>query len=121
MYFGRIFGVRAIVESGMLSREHTTAEDCDRLVSDLVEYANAKFYLREACFDIIISIFQLILSGKPKHHLKDHAQACLQKALPNGVTSAEELWLVLELQRIPNNKVGCFSNHFRMTTSLTPS
>ncbi|KAJ3410565.1 hypothetical protein HDV05_003633 [Chytridiales sp. JEL 0842] len=100
MYFGRIFGIRAICESGMLDRATTTTEDLDKIVNMLAEYGKAKAYLIEACFDILLSTTKRILTT-PKHPLAKHMVELIKQVLPDGITSPEELWFVVALQASP--------------------
>ncbi|GJJ69193.1 DNA polymerase phi [Entomortierella parvispora] len=59
--FGRIFGYMSIVQSGMLTRPHTTAEDIQLIVDDLVEYSQEKSYLSECCHQVIVNMLPHIV------------------------------------------------------------
>jgi len=54
--FGRIFGYMSIVQSGMLERPRTTAEDIQLIVDDLVEYSQDKSYLSECCHQVLVAM-----------------------------------------------------------------
>ena len=58
--FGRIFGYMSIVQSGMLTRSHTSAEDIQLIVDDLVEYSQEKSYLSECCHQVIVTMLPLV-------------------------------------------------------------
>jgi len=55
MYFGKIFGIAAICESGMMTRPSTTKSDVINIVTALKKYSQEKSYLRECCFSLILS------------------------------------------------------------------
>lgn len=54
--FGRIFGYMSIVQSGMLTRPRTSAEDIQLIVDDLVEYSQDKSYLSECCHQVLVTM-----------------------------------------------------------------
>lgn len=56
MLLGRMFGSQAIVESKILQRDHVSAEQVKKPVKLLVDGSNAKSYVKEACFNVIIQI-----------------------------------------------------------------
>jgi hypothetical protein len=59
LLFGRVFGYTALVQSGLAMRtRNTTALDLERLIKGLVEHADTKPYLREWCFEVLLSIVQ---------------------------------------------------------------
>ncbi|KAJ3193239.1 hypothetical protein HK101_005175 [Irineochytrium annulatum] len=96
--FGRVFGLRAIVLSGMLERDHTTVEDLDRIVESLTGIASTKSYLREACFDLLNSVMASIASKGGA--LGKRIPGIVEKVLTDGLTSPEELWFVIHLQSL---------------------
>ncbi|KAJ3092493.1 DNA-directed DNA polymerase [Quaeritorhiza haematococci] len=97
MYFGRLFGLMAITQSGMLLRSHTTLADIQRMITCLCEYATAKSYLTETCFHVVISILNRIES-----RTDIHSEACefaVQTVLNDGVATPEELWFAILMQQ----------------------
>ena len=108
MYFGRIFGFKAIFISGMLDRPTSSTQDLQRIIKSLLEFASSKAYLREASFDLIISIVKLISSSKSSPH---HLSECLPDIIESIVKSdssnlnPETLWFVIVLQYQTNLKV----------------
>ncbi|ORX88701.1 hypothetical protein K493DRAFT_341123 [Basidiobolus meristosporus CBS 931.73] len=95
MLFGRIFGFMAIIQSGMLSRDSTELADTQRLVESLVEYSNAKSYLREPCYQLIIAMLPHVQRLSFKDELLNYI---LSEALKGGVKTPEEIDLALSMQ-----------------------
>jgi hypothetical protein len=60
MMFGRIFGLRSIVSSGILGRPSTTIEDFKQIFEDLLEIAQTKSYLSEVCYHVLISMLPMV-------------------------------------------------------------
>lgn len=60
MFFGRVFGVQAVVRAQLLSRPSTSPADMDRVVEGLLGWAAKKSYLREACYKILAEIHQSV-------------------------------------------------------------
>ncbi|KAI8825821.1 DNA polymerase phi-domain-containing protein [Fimicolochytrium jonesii] len=93
--FGRIFGLMAICQAGMISRASTTIEDVQTIVTSLLKYASSKSYLRETCFCVLITMSEELTDGK----LEEEAIAFMIPAvLKNGVEDAEDLWFALVMQ-----------------------
>lgn len=60
MMFGRIFGLRSIICSGILNRPTTTAQDFEQIFDDLYEIAQTKTYLSEVCHHVAISTLPIV-------------------------------------------------------------
>ena len=57
LMFGLVFGLMALVRSGLVTRERTaTAEDLCKVIKMLVENANLKPYMRELCFEVLAAL-----------------------------------------------------------------
>lgn len=51
----------SIVQSGMLARPRTSAEDIQLIVDDLVEYSQDKSYLSECCHQVLVTMLPQVL------------------------------------------------------------
>jgi DNA polymerase phi len=60
MMFGRIFGLRSIISSGILSRSSTTLEDFEQIFDDLFQISQAKPYLSEVCYHVAASTLPVV-------------------------------------------------------------
>ncbi|ORX57494.1 hypothetical protein DM01DRAFT_1334110 [Hesseltinella vesiculosa] len=60
LLFGRLFGLMAIVASGLLTRSTTTTDDIARMLKDLAEVAKAKVFLNEVAYHVIINMLPYI-------------------------------------------------------------
>lgn len=60
MMFGRIFGLRSIISSGILSRPSTTIEDFQQIFEDLHEISLTKSYLSEVCYHVLVSMLPMV-------------------------------------------------------------
>ncbi|ORY76630.1 DNA polymerase V [Protomyces lactucae-debilis] len=58
--FGRLFGLQAIVTSGMLVRKETSKEQIRDLVGMLFELSLSKGWLRESCASVIIQVLDMM-------------------------------------------------------------
>lgn len=61
MLFGRLFGIMAIVGSGLMARpDATTTDDVIRMVDLVAEIAGTKSYLNEVCYHVIINMLPAV-------------------------------------------------------------
>lgn len=60
MLFGRIFGLRSIISSGILSRPATMLQDFEQIYDDLFEISQAKPYLSEVCYHVAASTLPIV-------------------------------------------------------------
>ncbi|KAG0206968.1 DNA-directed DNA polymerase [Mortierella sp. GBA30] len=90
--FGRIFGYMSIIQSGMLARPFTTAEDIQLIVDDLVEYSQEKSYLSECCHQVLVTMLpQIVNHPKSIKHIADALFA-------EGVNTPDQLSVALALR-----------------------
>ncbi|KAJ3287161.1 hypothetical protein HK104_008733 [Borealophlyctis nickersoniae] len=96
IYFGRIFGIMAICQSGMLQRSTTQWSDLQQMLEQLQKVATSKSYLKEACYKVIIRMFE----EASKSHLRDEAlPSIVEIVLKDGITSPEDLWFAIVAQK----------------------
>lgn len=48
LIFGRLFGIQAIIESGLVSRPTTTLEDFEEIIRNVTDLGKTKVWLKEA-------------------------------------------------------------------------
>ncbi|KAJ3154275.1 hypothetical protein HDU89_008342 [Geranomyces variabilis] len=93
--FGRIFGLMAICQAGMLARSSTTQDDLQTMTTNLLKYASAKSYLRESCFRIILCMVDSVkdtpLSG-------DFIEFVVPTVLEKEIENPEDLWFAIAVQ-----------------------
>ncbi|KAG0206596.1 DNA-directed DNA polymerase [Mortierella sp. NVP41] len=90
--FGRIFGYMSIVQSGMLARPRTTAEDIQLIVDDLVEYSQDKSYLSECCHQVLVTMLpQIVNHPKSIKYIADTLFA-------EGVNTPDQLSVAIALR-----------------------
>jgi DNA polymerase phi len=90
MYFGRLFGAQAIVESKCLTvAGQSTKEDVLRLASWLSEWSRVKPYLREPCFSVLVDMFTELKKAKKGLVTTEAVKAVLKEGL---VDSPETVW-----------------------------
>ncbi|KAG0052711.1 DNA-directed DNA polymerase [Gryganskiella cystojenkinii] len=90
--FGRIFGYMSIVQSGMLTRSHTSAEDIQLIVDDLVEYSQEKSYLSECCHQVIVTMLP---------HIVNHPKSIkyiVDTLFVDGVNTPDQLSVAMALK-----------------------
>ena len=95
IYFGRMFGMMAFYESGLLNSKSTTLLDVNRMIDLLYTYSQSKLYLRIPCFHLMIQILTQIKDTEMSKSVFEHV--CVH-ILENGIKSSDELWLSLVLQ-----------------------
>ncbi|KAJ2726537.1 DNA-directed DNA polymerase [Coemansia sp. Benny D115] len=97
MHFGRIFGLMALVQSGILTREGTTSADISKIVAELVAVGAKKPYLREIAYSTIVSMVPALGQFSFRDEL---ITTIVAVALDKGVIETpEELNLALRLRR----------------------
>ncbi|KAI8929432.1 DNA polymerase phi-domain-containing protein [Entophlyctis helioformis] len=97
LYFGRMFGLMAICQSGLLRLAHTTIEDVALITSTLVQFANAKSYLSEAACKVVLTALEEVQHSPIAQEATDKI---IRLVLANGIQNPEELWFAVEGQRI---------------------
>ncbi|KAG0086769.1 DNA-directed DNA polymerase [Podila epicladia] len=95
--FGRIFGYMSIVQSGMLTRPHTTSEDIQLIVDDLIEYSQEKSYLSECCHQVLVTMLPQIVNH-PKS-IKYIAETLFAE----GVNTPDQLYVAMALKELLDN------------------
>ncbi|GAB5585522.1 DNA-directed DNA polymerase [Umbelopsis nana] len=97
MMFGRIFGLRSIICSGILNRPTTTAQDFEQIFDDLYEIAQTKTYLSEVCHHVAISTLPIIANLGYKDEVME---TLVTKFLSDGINTPDQLHLVLAITSI---------------------
>ncbi|RKO89758.1 DNA polymerase phi-domain-containing protein, partial [Blyttiomyces helicus] len=95
IYFGRIFGLMAICESGMLARPHTTFDDVKQILSGLMKYATTKSYLKESCYKVILTLVEKLEGTEFRDEAVPHI---ISTVLHEGISSVDDLWFAIVLQ-----------------------
>ncbi|KAF8933972.1 DNA-directed DNA polymerase [Podila verticillata] len=95
--FGRIFGYMSIVQSSMLTRPQTTAEDIQLIVDDLIEYSQEKSYLSECCHQVLVTMLpQIAKHPKSIKYIADTLFA-------EGVNTPDQLYVAMALKELLDN------------------
>ncbi|KAJ3284320.1 DNA-directed DNA polymerase [Rhizoclosmatium sp. JEL0117] len=92
MYFARIFGLHAIVQSGLLTAPQTTADQVSRVVTILLTCASAKSYLSLVSYDVLTKIITFGIDSK-----KDWVPAVISSVVEAGM-GTEGIWFVIVAQ-----------------------
>ncbi|KAJ2795836.1 DNA-directed DNA polymerase, partial [Coemansia guatemalensis] len=96
MRFGRIFGMMAVVQSGILTRQSTTTVELRKMVMELTAIGTKKSYLREVAYATLTSMVPLV----SKLSFRDEAvEMMVSVALDKGVVETpDELLLAMRLR-----------------------
>ncbi|KAJ2077441.1 DNA-directed DNA polymerase [Coemansia sp. RSA 988] len=96
MRFGRIFGLMAVVQSGILTRKSTTAVELRKMVMELTAIGSKKSYLREIAYATLTAMVPLV----GKLSFRDEAvEMMVSVALDKGVVETpDELLLAMKLR-----------------------
>ncbi|KAJ1886651.1 DNA-directed DNA polymerase, partial [Kickxella alabastrina] len=97
MRFGRIFGLMALVQSGIIERTGTTAVDIRKIVMELTAIGSKKSYLREISYVTLTSMVPVL----GKFEFKDELITMfVAVALDKGtIETPDELYLAMRLRR----------------------
>ena len=60
MFFGRLFGIAALVRSGLVARPATTEADYDALIGALHKLRDRKTYLRELATEVLTDVVAVL-------------------------------------------------------------
>ncbi|KAJ2591655.1 DNA-directed DNA polymerase [Coemansia sp. RSA 1722] len=97
MHFGRIFGLMALVQSGIITREGTSIVEIRKIVMELASTGAKKSYLREITYVTLASIVPEL----SKFEFRDEAISMfVAVALDNGtIETPDELFLAMCLRK----------------------
>ncbi|CAO3635815.1 unnamed protein product [Cunninghamella echinulata] len=103
MLFGRLFGLMAIVSSGLFQRSspYMTKDDMLRMLDLVADIANAKHYLLEVSYHVVINMLPTLLASDQKKLFLDKIVALF--FTKQKVTNANELNLYLALLEQENH------------------
>ncbi|TPX59586.1 hypothetical protein PhCBS80983_g02349 [Powellomyces hirtus] len=93
--FGRIFGLMAICQAGMLSRASTTVEDVKSMITSLLKYASSKSYLKEICFRVLLTIMDNVKGTLLEHEV---LASIIPTVLDKEIETPEDLWFGIVMQ-----------------------
>ncbi|KAJ1965323.1 DNA-directed DNA polymerase [Dipsacomyces acuminosporus] len=97
MQFGRIFGLMALIQSGIIARTGTTAQDIKMIIAELTGIAAEKTYLRELSYVTMAHMVPMLGSFG---FCNDAIATLVQTALNRGnIRTPDELYLALLLRR----------------------
>lgn len=63
MLFGRLFGLMSIITAGMLTKPSTTFDDAERILDSLKDICQAKSYLIEVSYHIVVQMLAAVSKG----------------------------------------------------------
>ncbi|KAI8329969.1 DNA polymerase phi-domain-containing protein [Chlamydoabsidia padenii] len=97
MLFGRLFGIMAIVASGLLSRPATTStDDVLRMVNLVSDISNTKAYLNEVSYHVIINMLPSVDKMEDKDKVMD---TILGLFVRENMANVDEVNLTLAIQQ----------------------
>ncbi|KAJ3245361.1 DNA-directed DNA polymerase [Chytriomyces hyalinus] len=91
-YFANIFGMHAIVQSGLVTASQTTPSQISRLVKSLLTCANAKSYLSLACYNVLLQIAVIGVEAK-----SEWLESVITDVAAAGM-GVEGVWFAIALQ-----------------------
>ncbi|KAI9091861.1 DNA polymerase phi-domain-containing protein [Phlyctochytrium arcticum] len=94
--FARIFGILAICEADLVSRDTTTLEDIQNMVQHLLKYSAKKVYVKEICTRVLLTIMDKV-KGTPLE--QDAIKFAIPLVLEKQIETPEDLWFALEMQK----------------------
>ncbi|KAJ3071598.1 DNA-directed DNA polymerase [Podochytrium sp. JEL0797] len=92
MYFARIFGLHAVVQSGLLCAPQTTTEQAIRFAKCLLASAAAKSYLSLVSYDVLVKAVTMGIESD-----KEWVSAVIEQVVESGM-GTEGVWLVIVAQ-----------------------
>ncbi|KAI4249571.1 MAG: hypothetical protein L6R42_008927, partial [Xanthoria sp. 1 TBL-2021] len=96
--YGRLFGAKAFIQSGVLLQDSVAANAWDRILDIIYEAAKRKGWLREQCGKILFEAAQKISEG---NHDPRFTQTLINKLDPSGLAKTPEgiaIWLKVQVQ-----------------------
>ncbi|CDS09480.1 hypothetical protein LRAMOSA10840 [Lichtheimia ramosa] len=120
MLFGRLFGLMSIITAGMLTKPSTTFDDVERILESLKDICQAKSYLIEVSYHIVV---QMLAAIKDVEY-KDKAIAKIIELFLDEVETVDQLNLALAFQKqlpevdLSNSFSNWKSNHVLATVNL---
>ncbi|KAJ2715652.1 DNA-directed DNA polymerase [Coemansia spiralis] len=97
MRFGRVFGMMALVQSGVLARAGTTAVEIRKMVMELAAIGSKKSYMREIAYTTLVAMVPL--PGK-LGKINEIVAMFVDVALDKGtIETPDELLLAMRLRR----------------------
>ncbi|KAJ2851235.1 DNA-directed DNA polymerase [Coemansia brasiliensis] len=97
MRFGRIFGLMALVQSGIITRQGTTTVEIRKIVMELVAIGAKKSYLREIAFVTLTSMVPMLKQFSARDEL---IGMFVEVGLDKGaIETPDELLLAMRLRR----------------------
>jgi hypothetical protein len=85
LLLGRLFGIAALVRSGVVARATTTAADADALVAALLALGDRKAALREMATEVLADVVAALATQRAPHKAKKKAAAAAAAAAAAGV------------------------------------
>ncbi|KAI8325305.1 hypothetical protein GQ54DRAFT_283343 [Martensiomyces pterosporus] len=97
MWFGRVFGLMALIQSGIITRASTTQSEIDKIITELTDIAAKKSYLRELAYVTMSHMVPVI--GDFSFSIEIIGKF-VEVALNNGsIQTPDELYLAMLLRR----------------------
>ncbi|CAG8566996.1 11388_t:CDS:10 [Diversispora eburnea] len=94
--FGRVFGLMAIIRSGMLWRKDSSKEEYMDVINNLIFCSKCKQYVREMCYHIIISSIPHDTSFE--EDALEHLINVLKEHSKHGINNPDDLNLALAIE-----------------------
>eukprot|EP01135_Chromosphaera_perkinsii_P001346 Nk52_evm73s164 gene=Nk52_evmTU73s164 len=117
-YFGRIFGLLAIINSGLISSKGAN-EDCVKNVAkDLFTYAGKKSYLVEVCYQGLICMLDFCESGEQLQSV--FLPLIEEHSFSKPTWTVDDLWLAISVQnKFPDVNFSSSFSGFRSSNLLS--
>ncbi|KAI9313750.1 DNA polymerase phi-domain-containing protein [Dichotomocladium elegans] len=116
MLFGRLFGLMSIITAGMLSKPTTTLEDVERILDSLKDIADAKSFLVEVCYHVVINMLPTL-----RTEYKDQVITKIIATFLGEVENVNQLSLALAFQqKLPEVDLTASFQSWKSTNVLAP-
>ncbi|RHZ71883.1 hypothetical protein Glove_251g52 [Diversispora epigaea] len=96
--FGRVFGLMAIIRSGMLWRKNSSKEEYMDVINNLTFCSKCKKYVREMCYHIIISSIPHLKDTSFERDALEHLINVLTEHSKHGINNPDDLNLALAIE-----------------------
>ncbi|RIA87347.1 DNA polymerase phi-domain-containing protein [Glomus cerebriforme] len=98
--FGRVLSLMSVIRSGILWRETSSDEDYREVINDLLACANCKPYVRETCYQVIVSSIPLLKETSFEEKAISHLISIMKErnGKSGGINNPDDLNLAIVIE-----------------------
>ncbi|CAI2194174.1 11111_t:CDS:10, partial [Funneliformis geosporum] len=97
--FGRVFGFASVVRSGILWRKASSYDDYCEVINGLLACANSKPYVRETCYQVIISTIPLLKETTFEEKAISHLITVMnERSGVSGINNPDDINLAIAIE-----------------------